>query len=112
MVRPMLAIAEPSARLRLVCIRLRSTARTAAIDSGSRTRSAITTPTNVRGKPAAATPASIARDSTLASPTTATRATTSNARLVMAVRVDGGSAWSSCGSTVEPSRVTGRKKSR
>ena len=40
----------------------------------------------------AATTSSIEGDSTLASPTTATRATTSSAALIRAARSDGGSA--------------------
>ncbi len=39
MVRPMLAMAEPSARFRLVCTRSRRAERTAAMVSGSRTSS-------------------------------------------------------------------------
>ena len=46
MVRPMLAIAEPSARFRLVCTRSRRAARTAARVSGSSTSRAMITPTN------------------------------------------------------------------
>ena len=49
--------------------------------SGSNTSSAMTTPTTDDGKPAAATPDSIDGDSTLASPTTPTRATVNSARL-------------------------------
>src|SRR5205814_847005 len=49
MVRPMLASAEPSARFRLVCMRLRNAARTAAVVSGSSTSSAITMPTTAGG---------------------------------------------------------------
>ena len=67
MVRPMLAIAEPSARLRLVWTRSRRAARTAASVSGSSTSSAITTPTNDCGKPGRATPDSIAGETALAS---------------------------------------------
>ena len=51
MVRPMDAIAEPSARLRLTWTRSRAAARTAAIDSGSSTSRAMTTPTTAWGKP-------------------------------------------------------------
>ena len=65
MVRPMLAIAEPSARFRLVCTRSRRAARTAAMVSGSSTSSAITTPTTACGSPAAATADSIAGDTAL-----------------------------------------------
>jgi hypothetical protein len=92
MVRPMDAIAEPIARLRLTCTRLRAAARTAAIVSGARTSSAITTPTTACGKPSAATPDSMAGDSILASPTTATSETTSRTRLVYVARSVGGSA--------------------
>ena len=74
-VSPMLAIAEPSARLKLVCMRSRRALRTAASVSGSSTSSAITTPTRGRRRADASTASSIAGDSTLASPTTATSAT-------------------------------------
>jgi hypothetical protein len=111
MVSPMLAMAEPRARLRLVWMRSRSAFRDAASVSGSSTSSAITTPTNDAGRPAAATPASIAGDSTLASPTTATNATSSSPTLVSAARAVGGSACTSV-STTTPAEVTGRKKSR
>ena len=47
----MLAIAEPSARLKLVCMRSRRALRTAASVSGSSTSSAITTPTADCGAP-------------------------------------------------------------
>ena len=53
MVRPMLAMAEPSARLRLICTRLRRAALTAASVSGARTRMAMTTPTKDGGRPTA-----------------------------------------------------------
>ncbi len=46
MVSPMLAMADPKARLRLVWIRSRLAAREAASVSGSSTSRAITTPTN------------------------------------------------------------------
>ena len=72
MVSPMLAMAEPNARLRLVWIRSRRAAAAAASVSGSRTSKAITTPTNDGGNPTAETPAAIAGVSTLARPTTAT----------------------------------------
>ena len=113
MVRPMDAIAEPSARLRLTWTRLRVAARTAAIVSGARTRSAITTPTTAGGKPSAATPDSMAGDSILARPTTATSETTSRPRLVRAARSVGGSAcpsWStSTGScSKEPASTAAR----
>ena len=71
----MLAIAEPSARLKLVCTRSRRALRTAASVSGSSTSSAITTPTADCGAPIASTASSIAGDSIFASPTTATSAT-------------------------------------
>src|SRR5688572_3346606 len=51
MVRPMLATAEPNARLRLIWIRSRRAARAAARVSGSRINSAMTTPTNETGSP-------------------------------------------------------------
>jgi hypothetical protein len=77
----MLAIAEPSARLRLVWMRSRAAARTAAMVSGSRTSRAMTTPTTACGKPALATPASIDGETPLARPTTAIRAIRSRPRL-------------------------------
>ncbi len=92
MVSPMLAMAEPKARLRLVWIRSRRAARAAASVSGSNTSSAITTPTNDGGNPTAATPALIAGVSTLARPTTATSASRSRPRLASALRPLGGSA--------------------
>jgi hypothetical protein len=111
MVSPMLAIADPKARLRLIWIRSPSAARAAARVSGSRTSKAITTPTNDCGKPAARTPASIAGDSTFASPTTATSATSSRQRLPVAAPRVGAGPWSSSSRTVPPS-ATGRKKLR
>jgi hypothetical protein len=108
MVRPMLAIAEPSARLRLVCMRSRAAARTAAIVSGSRTSRAITTPTTACGRPAAATADSIAGETPLARPTTAISATNSRPRLVIAARFVGGSRWASSSMT-RPEVVIGRK---
>ena len=89
-VSPMLAIAEPSARLKLVCTRSRRALRTAASVSGSSTSSAMTTPTAECGAPMASTASSIGGDSIFASPTTATSATTSNPRLVNATRSVGG----------------------
>ena len=53
MVSPMLAMAEPKARLRLTWTWLRRAERTAEIVSGSSTSRAITTPTKECGKPAA-----------------------------------------------------------
>ena len=111
MVSPMLAMAEPKARLRLVWIRSRRAARLAASVSGSNTSSAITTPTNDGGNPTAETPALIAGVSTLARPTTATSASRSRPRLASAARLLGGSACSSA-STTSPAEVIGRKKSR
>ncbi|MDQ0379040.1 hypothetical protein FB470_003034 [Amycolatopsis thermophila] len=99
----MLAIADPSARFRLIWIRSRRAARTAASVSGSSTSSAITTPTTACGNPAWSTALSIAGETASASPTTATRATSRNARLNHAVPVLGGSAYSSA------SCFTGRK---
>ena len=112
MVSPMLAIAEPYARLRLVWIRLRAAALLAARVSGSSTSSAIATPTTACGKPAASTPASIAGDSTLARPTTPTSAVTSSPRLRRAAWSLGGAACSSLPLSAPPSVSTGRKKSR
>ena len=67
-VSPMLAIAEPNARLRLVCTRSWRASRTAASVSGSSTSSAMTTPTADGGAPTASTPSSMAGDSILAQP--------------------------------------------
>ena len=67
-------------------------ARAAASVSGSNTNKAITTPTKEGGKPTAPTPAWIAGVSTLARPTTATRARTRRPRLTSAVLSVGGSA--------------------
>ena len=87
-VRPMLASAEPRARFMLVCRRSASAERIAARDSGMRTRSAIATPTTSGGAPASRTAASIVGESTFASPTTATSATSRSAKL--AQRLPGG----------------------
>jgi hypothetical protein len=46
---PMLANADPRERFRLVCMSPRDAALRAVIDSGSKTKRAITTPTNERG---------------------------------------------------------------
>ncbi|COX31710.1 Uncharacterised protein [Mycobacterium tuberculosis] len=70
----------------------------------------MTTPTKDCGNPAAETTSSMTGDSTLARPTTATKATSSNPRLSSAARVLGGSAWLS--SSTAPFCATGRKKSR
>ena len=94
-VRPMLAIAEPSARLSEVWMRSRRAALTAAIVSGSSTSSAMTTPTNDTGRPTASTPSSMAGDSILASPTTATSESSRKPSETVASRVVGGSACSS-----------------
>lgn len=56
MVRPMPAIAEPSARLRLVCARSRWAERSAAMVSGSSTNSAMITPPTAWCGPAVSTP--------------------------------------------------------
>ena len=101
----MLAIAEPSARLRLVWIRLSRAARTAASVSGASTSSAITTPTLEIGAPTASTPDSIVGDAIFASPTTATRQSTSSPRLAQAVRSLGAACTSSSSAAVP----TGRK---
>jgi hypothetical protein len=111
MVRPMLAIAEPKARLRLVCKRSRRAARVAARVSGSSTSRAITTPTKDGGNPIAATPSSMAGDSTFANPTTPTSAANKRPTLADAARDVGGSACSSA-ATTSPADVIGRKKSR
>ena len=110
-VKPMLATADPSARLSEVCRRPRRAALTAARVSGSSTSKAMTTPTKAEGRPAAPTARSMAGDCTLASPTTATKESSRKPTLVNAVAALGGSAWSS--SVIgEPSLATGRKKSR
>ena len=67
----------------------------------------MTTPTKECGKPAAATMRSMIGDSTLASPTTATSATSSNPRLITADLPLGGSAWLS---STAPACATGRKE--
>src|SRR3546814_1000359 len=54
MVRPIVASAEPSARLRLVCKRSAFAARTAATPSGARINAAISTPSTAGGAPAEA----------------------------------------------------------
>ncbi len=104
-VSPMLASAEPNARLKLVCSRSARAARTAAQVSGSSTSSAIAMPMTVLGAPIRATPASIAGDSSLASPITATSATSSRPKLAQATPADGGGA---CTSWLAAS-CTGRK---
>ena len=58
MVYPMLAMAEPSARLMLFCSRLRRADFVAASPSGMSTITATTTPTKAFGSPAAAIAAS------------------------------------------------------
>ena len=94
-VSPMLAIAEPSARLRLTWMRSRRALLTAVTASGSSTTRAITTPTADGGAPMAAMASSMAGDSSLASPTTATSATSSRPTLVSVSRLVGGGPWSS-----------------
>jgi len=103
MVRPMLASAEPSARFRLVCMRLRAAARRAANVSGSSTSKAITIPTTAAGADAACTAAPIAGESVFERPTTATSDRKSSARLVSAAALVGTEA---CSSSARP---TGRK---
>ena len=71
-VSPMVAMAEPSARLMLFCSRLTRADFAAASPSGSSTIAAMTTPTKACGSPAAAMPRSSGYESTLASSTTAT----------------------------------------
>ena len=71
----------------------------------------MTTPTKDCGKPTASTPASMAGDSTFASPTTAASETVSNARLIRVAAAEGGGACSSA-AEASPSATTGRKKSR
>ena len=111
MVSPILAIADPRARFRLVWIRSRRAARAAASVSGINTSKAMTTPTKEGGNPTASTAASIDGDSTFARPTTTTRATRSTTTLISEVRLLGGSACSSA-SITSPVDVIGRKKSR
>jgi hypothetical protein len=115
MVSPMLAIAEPRARLRLIWRRSRRAACTAARVSGARMSKAMTTPTKECGNPRAATPASMAGDSTLARPTTATRDTSSRPKPSAVCRFVGGAACSSPAPSASGPAVsvtTGRKKSR
>jgi hypothetical protein len=71
----------------------------------------MTTPTKDCGKPTASTPASMAGDSTFASPTTAASETVNNARLIRVAAAEGGGACSSA-AEASPSATTGRKKSR
>lgn len=92
-VRPMLAMAEPRARFRLVCTRSRRAERRAAMVSGSSTSRAMITPTTAWCSPASSTPDSMVGDTPLASPTTPLSARPSSPRLVQAVRADGASAW-------------------
>jgi hypothetical protein len=70
-VSPMLAMAEPKAGLRLICIRPRRAARTAASVSRNNMSIAMITPTTDTGNPAPATACSIAGETNLAFPTTA-----------------------------------------
>ena len=81
MVRPMLASAEPSARLMLVCRRSARAARTAAHVSGNSTSSGDDDADHRRGAPAASTAGSIVGESSLARPTTATSETSRRAKL-------------------------------
>ncbi len=111
MVRPMLAMAEPSARLRLICTRLRRAALTAARVSGASTRMAMTTPTKDGGRPTAVTAVPIAGESTLASPTTATSETSSRPTLSFH-ELPGGGSWLLSSSRSSPCLSIGRKNSR
>jgi hypothetical protein len=88
-VKPMVAMAEPSARFKLVCSRFLRAARMADIPSGNRTTAATTTPTNAFGSFAAATKSSRGGERTLASKTTAKRETHNRARLISVLRPDG-----------------------
>src|SRR5580658_4932962 len=81
MVSPMLASADPNARLRLVCRRFARAARSAASPSGSSTMPAMITPTSAFGAPILATPASRLGASFLASSTTAHRHISSSTEL-------------------------------
>ena len=101
----MLASAEPSARLRLVCSRSARAARTAAQLSGASTSRAMTMPITVAGRPAEATTRSIVGESALASPITATSETRSRPKLAQASRTDGGGA---CADS-SPGLLGGRK---
>lgn len=113
MVSPMLAIAEPYARFRLIWMRPFRADRAAASVSGSSTSAAMITPTNDCGRPATMTACSTAGDSSSARPTTATRAQSSSTRLLSACRLLGGSAWLSSSNTrFWPRCAIGRKKSR
>ena len=104
-VRPMLASAEPSARLRLVCSRSARAARSAAQVSGASTSMAMTMPTTVGGRPADAMPCSIVGESVLARPITASSATTSRPKLAQAMPAEGGAACADSSSA----RSGGRK---
>ena len=84
-------------------MRFRRAARSAAQVSGSRTSSAMAMPTTDGGADAAATPFSMLGERSFARATTATSATSSTARLISVLRVEGGAA---CCSSPPP---TGRK---
>ncbi len=81
MARPMLASAEPKARLRLVCKRFFRAACKAARPSGNSITNATIIPTNDFGTPILTTPLSIVGFSVLASSTTAPSETNNNTRL-------------------------------
>ena len=88
MLSPILANAEPSARLMLVWNWLRLAARMAAMPSGNRITIAIATPTNAVGKPAATTALSITGERFLASKITTPKQTSNRTKLMKAsVRV-------------------------
>lgn len=81
----MLASAEPSAKLRLVCSLFFTAALKAAMPSGRRTIAAMITPTRDLGAPTYKTDFSIAGASVLANKTTTPRHSNSNAALISEV---------------------------
>lgn len=87
--KPILAMAEPRAKFKLLCKHLALAALTAANPSGRRTSIAIAIPTIVLGAPAAFTPASIAGLSNSARPTTMMSDRISSAVLAVVLRLLG-----------------------
>jgi hypothetical protein len=93
MVSPIVANADPIARLRLVWSRFFCAARTAAIPSGKRTTAAIIIPTSAFGAPERITPSSITGDNVLASKTIIARDISSSTALMRVMNKVGGGAW-------------------
>jgi len=109
MVSAMLASAEPSARLRLVCRRLALAARSAAMPSGSSTMVAMTTPTRPRGAPMRSMPLSSAGVRNFASSTTQVSAISSRTALKAVAPAVG---FGKCAWPSSPSSSAGMKLSR